>query len=396
MVGPVVSGIVLATHSGAAWPVFAISAGAFLLSSGGLLRIHNTSSVWLPVSGGAGSSGRNAFRTVRHDPHLRAVMVAFTVKNLARGAFTVLVVTIPLEMLHLGSPAVGYLSAAIGAGGMTAGFLGGAALLHGRRLGRLMVGGLMLWAIAMLAIAAVPATATAVVGLAVVGLGNAVVDVAGYTMVTRNAADDVLARVYGLHESTRAIAISAGALMTAAGVELAGTRATLVIGGCIVTCAGLSLRGRLRSVDRASRVPGERLELLRASRLFGRLQPVALERVAARMRPVTISAGDPVVREGEVGQAVYLIAEGTLRVTANGHVAADLNTGDHFGEIALLNASPRTATVVASTAARLLVLDGEDFLSAVGGHPVGSVVARSTADARLRELAELGTRTPGL
>ena len=252
------SGAVLALDGIIVWPVFAIAAVAFLGSALGLLRIRNTSTVWLPARSEGESARRTAVRTVLADPHLQAVLSAFTVKNLARGAFAVFVVTIPLSLLQLKTPAVGYLSAALGAGGLTAGLLGGAALLHGRRLARLMVGGLLLWSLPMFMIAATPTALAALVGLAAVGLGNSVVDVSGYTLITRNAADDVLARVYGLHETTRAIGISLGAFVTAVGVDNVGTRATLVAAGAVVTVAALALWAPLASVDRASRVPTER------------------------------------------------------------------------------------------------------------------------------------------
>jgi hypothetical protein len=241
----------------------------------------------------------------------------------------------------------------------------------------------------MFMIAATPTALAALIGLAAVGLGNSVVDVAGYTLITRSAADDVLARVFGLHETTRAVGIALGAFLTAVGVDNAGTRTTLVAAGAVVTAAALALWAPLASVDRASRVPTERLALLRASRLFGRLQPLALERLAKRMQPVSVAAGDAIVREGEVGQAVYLVSEGTLDVVSAGRTVAALHHGDHFGEIALLHASPRTASVVAETPATVFMLDGEDFMSAVSGHPVSSSIARSTADERLRELAVL-------
>jgi predicted MFS family arabinose efflux permease len=389
MLGPIVSGAVLSIDGTIVWPVFVIASVAFLGSALGLLRIRSTSSVWLPVRSDGESARRTALRVVRADRHLQAVLAAFTVKNLARGAFTVFVVTIPLSLLKLNTPAVGFLSAAVGAGGLTAGLLGGAALLHGRRLARLMVGGLLLWSLPMFMIAATPTALAALVGLAAVGLGNSVVDVSGYTLITRNAADDVLARVFGLHETTRAVGIALGAFVTAVGVDDVGTRTTLVAAGAVVTAAALALWAPLASVDRASRVPTERLALLRASRLFGRLQPLALERLAKRMQPVSVARGDAIVREGEVGQAVYLVSEGTLDVVSAGQTVAALHHGDHFGEIALLQASPRTASVVAETPATVFMLDGEDFMSAVSGHPVSSSIARSTADERLRELAGL-------
>lgn len=150
----------------------------------------------------------------------------------------------------------------------------------------------------------------------------------------------------------------------------------------------------LARVDRETHVPTERLRLLQGSALFANLQSVSLERLAARMQPLTVQAGTSVVRQGEVGESVYVIAAGSLEVVADGRVVAAVTDGEYFGEIALLNTTARTATVVARTDARLYVLDGLDFLSAVGGHPVTSAVVRSTADQRLLELARATPRDP--
>ncbi len=96
--------------------------------------------------------------------------------------------------------------------------------------------------------------------------------------------------------------------------------------------------------------------------LFSGIPREELVSVLTAVRPRKVSAGEVVVREGEPGDTLYLIVQGTLRVSTKGlggeEVAlAALGAGDFFGEVALLTGRARTATVSALTEADLLVLD---------------------------------------
>lgn len=90
--------------------------------------------------------------------------------------------------------------------------------------------------------------------------------------------------------------------------------------------------------------------------LFAGLLPTELDRIARVMRPVQAAAGEVVCLEGLPGYLFFVIASGEVAVEHGGQTVAKLHTGDHFGELALLDHGPRTATVRTVTDTQLYVL----------------------------------------
>ena len=76
---------------------------------------------------------------------------------------------------------------------------------------------------------------------------------------------------------------------------------------------------------------------------------------------VNITAGDTIIEQGETGDAFYAVGSGQVEVLRDGKVTATLGPGAYFGEVALLEDVPRTATVRALTAVRVYRLDREGF-----------------------------------
>ena len=98
------------------------------------------------------------------------------------------------------------------------------------------------------------------------------------------------------------------------------------------------------------------------------------------------------IREGDVGDRFYVVADGEVEVTRNGVTVATRGRGHGIGEIALLHDVPRTATVVVTRPALLYALAKEPFLLALTNHPPAGKAADRMARERLGELADLTDR----
>ena len=98
----------------------------------------------------------------------------------------------------------------------------------------------------------------------------------------------------------------------------------------------------------------EKLVILREATLFGGLSGEELYPVGEIAELVGHAPGDVVVRQGDPGDALFVVARGTLRVVKDGKALREIGRGAVFGEVALLDGAPRAATVEAVTDAELL------------------------------------------
>jgi len=120
-------------------------------------------------------------------------------------------------------------------------------------------------------------------------------------------------------------------------------------------------------------------------RLFSALSNRELVRIGRLAEEVKVPAGKVVVQEGASGHEFFLILEGQATVRRNGRKVATLGPGEYFGELALLDRSPRNATVESDTAMTLIVLGQREFSGLLDEIPgLAHKILRSMA-ARLRE-----------
>lgn len=112
-------------------------------------------------------------------------------------------------------------------------------------------------------------------------------------------------------------------------------------------------------------MPDELAQTLAGVPLLASLDRKTLERLARQGKRRRYAPGDTIVREGEPGSALYIILSGRVRVerreAAGSQVVAELKPGDFFGELALIEEEPRTATVTAIEETECLLFVAWEF-----------------------------------
>ncbi len=113
-----------------------------------------------------------------------------------------------------------------------------------------------------------------------------------------------------------------------------------------------------------------------------------IEVIARATTEVSHAAGTEVAKEGQRGVGFFLILEGKADVTIGGKKRASLGQGDFFGEIALLDGGPRTATVTAVTPIKLAGLTEWVFRGLLQEHPSIALKTLESVAGRLRSASK--------
>jgi CRP-like cAMP-binding protein len=119
--------------------------------------------------------------------------------------------------------------------------------------------------------------------------------------------------------------------------------------------------------------------------LFSGVPKKDLQKLAKAAEEVEIEAGRTLVDQGRAGHEFYLILEGTAVVRRNNRKVAELGPGQYFGELAILDRGPRSASVVANTAMRVLVLNQRSFVGILDSVPGMAYKMLTVMAQRLRE-----------
>jgi hypothetical protein len=363
-----------------------------MAAAAGCLAAATVSRLRLTVPDTPKRAGRSAAEVVRDvtsglaefwrmAPPGGVAILAFA-QTLLRGALVVLIAVLAVHVLALGGSGVGWLTAAFGAGGLAGGAVAAGAV-RVTRLGRSFIAGMLLWGLPLAFLGLALAAAPAYLALVVVGIGNAVVDVAAFTLVTRLAGPRTAGKALGALEFVALAGLATGSILTPPLLHVLGVRGTLaLLGGGL---AGLALAHAVRfaRLDRTMTAPGPETGLLRSLPMFAPLPLAVTDLLAAEIQPRQFPAGAVVVREGEAGDHFHLIVDGAAAVSVHGAPRPSLQRGDCFGEIALLRDVPRTATVTAEQPLRTLALGREEFLTAVTGNSTSMAAADALAAHRL-------------
>jgi CRP-like cAMP-binding protein len=147
------------------------------------------------------------------------------------------------------------------------------------------------------------------------------------------------------------------------------------------TVLGLAGLPALMAIDRrtaaATAALAPRVAVLSGLDFFANASRPLLERLAGSAAPVEFAAGETILREGDLADALYVLADGEVQVSSRGELGSErtirtMAAPSYFGEIGLLEHIPRTATVTAITESRCDRIEGEALLDALTTTPASS------------------------
>lgn len=260
----------------------------------------------------------------------------------------------------------GTLLAAVGAGGLVASTVTlGAAGRHTRWW---FAAGVLLYGLPLAVLGATSEVSVAILALAVCGAGSAWAGIYGSGLINRLLPDHVAGRGWGALLGLGAGATALGSLAAPLAAELLGLSTALVVMGVLTAVVVVVSVPGLRTLAHRTVPRSDVVSLLSGVGVLASLPGLCIERLAVATGRWAVEQGEVVVREGEPGQELFVVADGELAVGVDGREVRRLGRGDAFGEVALLRHVPRTATVVATRASVLLTVEREVFVSTVSGH----------------------------
>jgi hypothetical protein len=317
------------------------------------------------------------------DPELRLVAGLFCLQTFTRGCFTVFSVVIAIELLDTGEAGVGVLTAGFGAGAVLGSVAAAAVLVGEAPFARWSAVAIALWGLPFVVLAAVSSQWLALVLVAIVGVANALLDVAGFTLLQLIVPDEVMGRFFTGLESLFTLTVAAGSIAAPALIAALGERGALVAVGLIAPTGAVLAWGMLRRLDIRLELATRVMALLARVEFLRALPMATLAHLAARVSGREVPSGTVVIEEGSSGDDFYVISQGRADVLVGDAVVRSLGAGECFGEIAALRNGFRTSTVRATTRLRMLRLSGDRLVWAVTGYTPSRAAADALVEQRL-------------
>jgi hypothetical protein len=319
-------------------------------------------------------------RAVGRTPSTLLVLSGLDIQAGVRGALLVLTVVAAIELFGMGDAGVGALNAAFGAGGV-AGAIGAVTLAGQARLAPWFAVALAGWGLPIVFLGLITSPALAIGLMLIIGASNAILDVAGFTLLQRTTPNADRIAVMGLLISIAGATMAIGGFVAPILVDRLGIEGALVATGLVLPILAVVTWPGVRNADRAAVVDTARVTRIRADPLFAPLSMAVIEQLSDQLVPTSFEPGDSLIEEGDAGDRYYLIQRGRVVVTQGGQPVREQGPGDSFGEIALLRDVPRTASVRALEPVETLTLSRDDFL----GTLCGQTASRRIADAIVME-----------
>jgi MFS family permease len=311
------------------------------------------------------------------------LVIPAAAQTFARGALSVLTVTIALNLFGLGSAGVGWLTAALGVGGVLAG-PAAAVLVRGQRVARCFAAGVAGWGVPMILLAFTHARYWPYLMFGLIGAANVFDDAGVYSALQQVIPCRLIGRALGIRRAVLLLSMGLGSVVAPLMIDALGARGALIATGLLlVVIVALSVPS-LTAIDHRISEPGPDLALLRQVSFFGPLPFAIVEHLASELQSATYEPGQVIIQDGEPGDLFYMIADGRARVIKDDKELRQMGTGESFGEIALLRQIPRTATVIAMSRLQARALTREEFLAAVTGNAASAEGADEVASTRLR------------
>jgi MFS family permease len=332
-----------------------------------------------PSAAGATSSVRTMLRPVA------GLAVLDIVTGFLWGGLSVALVIFAVDRLGAGEDATGYLWAAVGVGGVI-GAVASSSIILRPNLGPVMLLGSVVLSVGFVLLGMVEDLTTALLVMVVVASGALLAEVVGETVLQRVVPDAIRGRTLGPLQTLSTLTYAAGSFAVPVLMVEIGAQPVLTVGGVAIMAAALgtfALVGPHFQRPAATEAVAATLGRVARLPLFAGVSPAALEVALARLVPVPVAAGTVVVREGEPADRFYIIESGRFAVdqmdpgTRLQRRLRVMGPDEVFGELGLMHNAPRSATVTAETAGRLLALDGPDFLELLN---VGPELSRRMLD----------------